>query len=176
MSGIWLMLPDIPAEGRDFLFDDPVIWAGPAEELGLAFEVLQPLRAEVRVECQSDGYLVTGTLMGRISLPCDRCAEPALVELSEQFQEFEPPPKDEQGSEEADAESRIFMGDHGLVLDISSILWEQLMLALPVKPLCREDCKGLCPGGGQNLNEAQCGCVHEELDPRLAPLRKLKFS
>jgi uncharacterized protein len=51
---------------------------------------------------------------------------------------------------------------------------EQMYLALPMKPLCRDDCRGLCPTCGANLNLAACGCKNEWEDPRLAVLRKLK--
>ena len=53
-------------------------------------------------------------------------------------------------------------------------LWEEFSLALPVKPLCRPDCRGLCPECGKNLNEGACGCSRDSGDPRLAALRQLK--
>ena len=51
---------------------------------------------------------------------------------------------------------------------------EQVELSLPMKPLCREDCQGLCPQCGQDLNEGRCGCVRERVDPRWAALAMLK--
>ncbi len=60
------------------------------------------------------------------------------------------------------------------MLDLGGVAWEQFMLAMPVNPLCRPDCKGLCPICGANLNLEACDCHKEEEDPRMAPLRNLK--
>jgi len=51
---------------------------------------------------------------------------------------------------------------------------EQVLLSVPMKPLCRNDCAGLCPVCGRDLNEGACNCRKEELDPRLAPLAQFK--
>jgi uncharacterized protein len=59
------------------------------------------------------------------------------------------------------------------MLDIIELLREQFQLALPMKPLCTEDCRGLCPECGANLNHASCGCVPKWEDPRLAALKGL---
>lgn len=53
---------------------------------------------------------------------------------------------------------------------------EQVLLALPMSAVCREDCKGLCAQCGQNLNEKQCGCEQKVIDPRLAPLMNIKLN
>ncbi len=58
-------------------------------------------------------------------------------------------------------------------LDMDEQLREQLEMEFPIRFLCRDDCKGLCPKCGQNLNERQCNCVTKEMDPRLAPLQKI---
>ena len=61
-----------------------------------------------------------------------------------------------------------------LELDGGSLLWEQYLLALPVKPLCDENCQGLCPRCGAPLRDGPCGCSEESGDPRLAVLKNLK--
>ena len=58
-------------------------------------------------------------------------------------------------------------------LDIDEQLYEQLEMEFPMRFLCKEDCRGLCPKCGKNLNEGECDCDHTEFDPRLEPLRKL---
>ena len=70
-------------------------------------------------------------------------------------------------------EGRIVFERNAPMLDLAAICWEELMLALPVTPLCRKDCKGLCAGCGVNLNEGMCACTEEEGDPRMAALRGL---
>ena len=76
---------------------------------------------------------------------------------------------------EPDGESRIIEEKGALYLDVAAIVWEQFVLALPPNPLCRPDCKGLCPECGANLNEGMCACSRDEGDPRMAVLRGLKI-
>ena len=59
-------------------------------------------------------------------------------------------------------------------LDVASLLWEQFLLALPIKPLCEENCPGLCPRCGANLRSGPCGCTAEDGDPRLSVFKTLK--
>jgi uncharacterized protein len=66
----------------------------------------------------------------------------------------------------------IYFIDEGW-LDLRKPLREQILLAMPMHLLCRPDCKGLCPNCGQNLNEGPCQCSTENIDPRLAVLKKL---
>jgi uncharacterized protein len=58
--------------------------------------------------------------------------------------------------------------------NLVELVAEQIYLALPLKPVCRADCKGLCPHCGANRNEASCGCQADWIDPRLAPLQRLR--
>jgi uncharacterized protein len=75
------------------------------------------------------------------------------------------------GSEDADREPF-----DGKTIDLDPILREQVLLALPMHAVCREDCKGLCGMCGQNLNEKSCGCQQKVVDPRLAALKDIKLS
>lgn len=70
-------------------------------------------------------------------------------------------------------ENVIRISAHGLEMNIGNLAFEEFLLALPVKALCSEDCKGLCPKCGHNLNTGQCACSRSEGDPRLAALRNL---
>ena len=60
-------------------------------------------------------------------------------------------------------------------IDLTEAVQEQILLSLPLRPLCREDCKGLCPGCGEDLNKGACGCSGKAVDPRLAVLGNLKL-
>lgn len=176
MPHLWLVLADIPAEGRDFLFEDQEIWAEPARELGPEMEILSPLTARVRLtprRGEVEGCLVEGAIEGRIQVPCDRCTEPAEVQVEARFQEFEELDEDDESLE---GDARMRLGPRGAELEIAALLWEQFLLGLPVKPLCRESCKGLCPRCGRNLNLGMCACSEEDEDPRMSPLRNLKLS
>ena len=72
---------------------------------------------------------------------------------------------------DAEAEIGYYQGD-GLLLE--DVLREQVLLALPLKVTCREDCKGLCVHCGQNLNEGQCSCSTAIEDPRWTALREIR--
>ena len=79
--------------------------------------------------------------------------------------------EEESAIEEDDLETSYYRDE---VIDLDELMREQFYLALPMKPLCREDCRGLCPQCGVNLNSGTCDCVAEWKDPRLAPLEAMK--
>jgi uncharacterized protein len=64
----------------------------------------------------------------------------------------------------------------GKTIDLDPLVREQVLLALPMHAVCRDDCKGLCGQCGKNLNEGQCGCVGTQVDPRLAVLKNIKLN
>jgi len=64
---------------------------------------------------------------------------------------------------------------HGFEINLGALLWQELVLALPIKVLCKAECKGICPECGKNLNQESCACDNEKLDPRMAALRDLKI-
>ncbi|MHC1791609.1 YceD family protein [Solidesulfovibrio sp.] len=175
MSELWLDITDIPASGREFSFSDQALWAGPIAEFRLPYRLDVPgagLAAEFSVTPQGRSVLVAGWLRGSCVTPCDRCAEDVVLAVETSFDLYEELPlEDEQSLEPGLVRRRGKI----LELDAGSLLWEQFLLALPVKPLCDDDCPGLCPHCGKALREGPCGCDVEEGDPRLAVLRNLKM-
>jgi uncharacterized protein len=173
MSELWIALDDFPEHGREMAFEDPdelpAIW----EELALPGRI-RAVRAEALVVPRGRGALVKGRLDGRVELPCDRCAAECGLDVDTGFEVFEELP--DEPDEEAEAAARIREDGGVLHLDLAAVLWEQLLLALPVKPVCDAACKGLCDLCGADLNQGDCGCERDEDDPRLAPLRGLKLS
>jgi uncharacterized protein len=73
------------------------------------------------------------------------------------------------------AEDLEFSLYEGTEVDLSPLIREQVLLALPTRPLCEDDCRGLCPHCGVNLNRTTCECRVENLDPRLEAIRSLKL-
>ncbi|MBU1003611.1 MAG: DUF177 domain-containing protein [Proteobacteria bacterium] len=171
METFWIDITDIPAQGREFSFSDPEIWAVPAKHYAMEAVPGKGMEATLLVIPQGDKCLVTGRIAGTVSIPCDRCTEPASFSFEQQFETFEELVPDTQD----DREPLLREHEGKLELDAGTILWEQFVLALPVKPLCSEDCKGLCPHCGVALNMHSCDCGSKEGDPRLAILRGLKF-
>jgi uncharacterized protein len=105
---------------------------------------------------------------GRFESLCARCLEPVQNELNEQLDLIFRPLGADAGEPEraistSDAEIGYYQ-DGGLVLE--DVLREQVLLSMPARTLCREDCKGLCPGCGRNLNQEACACDAVPSDPR----------
>lgn len=194
MQALWLSLRDIPAQGREFSFSDPAMWAGPAAEFKLGVNVVTPLEATLRVQLHGDGCLMSGRISGVVAFVCDCCLDEARVEIDVSFDEFEelppapptaigrtrqpkaPAPTEAAAAQDLGEEERLLRWTSGSPeLNVAVLLWEQFVLALPVKPVCRPDCQGLCPHCGQTLNAGPCGCSKDEGDPRLSALRGLKI-
>ena len=117
-----------------------------------------------------------GGLSTRVELPCARCLEPVVAGRSEDFDLLYRPQGADAGREElsvtaAEAEVSYYQGE-GLLLE--DVLREQVLLALPLKAMCREDCKGLCPHCGKNLNAEQCACAEPVEDPRWSALKDIR--
>jgi len=118
-----------------------------------------------------DGVLlVTGTVRAVLRLPCSRCLETFTLPVEVSLAETYYPEGAALLKAEENEESIPFRGD---VLDITPEVLKAVLLALPMKPVCRPDCRGLCPRCGRNLNLGRCTCGHDDPDPRLAVLKDL---
>ena len=119
---------------------------------------------------------VAGELKTRVELSCARCLEPITQDLTRTFDLLYRPQGSDAGKEEmsvtaAEAEVSYYQGE-GLLLE--DVLREQVLLAVPLKAVCREDCKGLCLHCGQNLNQGQCNCAEAVEDPRWEALKDIR--
>jgi uncharacterized protein len=119
---------------------------------------------------------VAGDFSARIELACARCLEPISTDVAKNFDLLYRPQGIDAGKEElsvtaAEAEVGYYQGG-GLLLE--DVLREQILLALPLKAICREDCRGLCPHCGRNLNLEQCHCAEPLEDPRWQALKKIR--
>jgi uncharacterized protein len=118
---------------------------------------------------------VSGKIGTKISLQCARCLEKfSYVEDAEFAIECRPASEAEQRGEvhlSADEMDVLYYRDD--VIDIDELVMGQVAEIIPAKPLCREDCRGICPQCGQNLNRRDCGCTPETPDPRFAKLKEL---
>lgn len=104
-----------------------------------------------------------------VKMPCSRCMTDVEVPLTPEFsQRFIP--AEGLGTAEPDEEVEVFSEYR---LDLSDFVVNEIRLGIPMKVLCREDCKGLCPKCGHNLNEGPCGCDLREEDPRWDALKSL---
>jgi uncharacterized protein len=137
-------------------------------------------RAEVIEEHRGPKEIVSdirlrGSYKGEVEVPCARCLEPVSMASEGQFDLIFRPLGVDQGSSEraintADTEIGYYQNG-GLALE--DVLREQVLLSLPVRTLCRQDCKGLCPRCGQDLNSESCTCETASPDPRWSALSDL---
>jgi uncharacterized protein len=125
-----------------------------------------PVHLELRLESVVDGVLVSVELDAPIAAECGRCLEPVTdslaVSLAELFL-YEPDPDDD--------ELPVLDGDFA---DLTPLLRDAVVLALPLNPVCDEDCAGLCPACGERLDDLEPGHSHEVLDSRWAALSGLQ--
>ena len=140
------------------------------------FRQVEPLEVHAEAELVEGQIRISGELHTRLEMVCARCLEPVTEEVSREFDLFYRPPQSITREEEVrlkldDTEIAFFEGD-GLFL--ADVLAEQVLLAIPMKVICRSDCRGLCPHCGANLNTDECRCEATQSDPRLAPLARLK--
>jgi uncharacterized protein len=122
-------------------------------------------------------YVVDGNLSGKIRVRCDRCLELYSQDIQSEFRLLlASSPPEPVGSEIALVEedmSMDFLTDDAIEID--HLVREQLYLALPIKLLCHESCRGLCPVCGINLNQEECSCQEKEGHPAFLKLKELGF-
>lgn len=140
------------------------------------YRVAAPVELSMDVEKSgADMFRVTGRANTRLEMTCSRCVEPFEVPVGANFELRYVPQAENAGEGErevaADDLTTAFYKEGAL--DVIDMLREQFQLALPMKPLCSEACRGLCPECGVNLNRTTCDCKPVWEDPRLAPLKTL---
>lgn len=131
----------------DITFDYPISVTGKVKNMS----------GYITLEVQSDVHF---------SSPCARCAEPTSSSVG--ISTVKPI-----ATKDVSRESDEYVFPEDTIIDISAVLTEELLLWMPSKILCREDCRGLCPRCGKNLNEGDCTCAQSQGDPRLAVLKTL---
>jgi len=141
-----------------------------------------PLQMEVQLRRISGLVEASGLLRTSVRLSCSRCLGAFSQLLSTPFGATygEEAPLQEELREDDEIELIADTIDlfpiHDREVDLHEAIQEQVLLALPPKPLCQVDCKGLCPGCGADLNQGACECTEKPMDPRFAALKGLKIN
>jgi DUF177 domain-containing protein len=138
---------------------------GPLETEGTA-TLLANTGGEIRIQ---------GTFGAMMEADCDRCLTPARFPVEQRLDLFyrsveTGPEEDEVALDEGEAEIGFY---EGLGIELADIIKEQVLLALPMQRICREDCKGICPVCGGNRNETSCDCAARAGDDRWGALKDL---
>jgi DUF177 domain-containing protein len=140
------------------------------------FRVARPVELSMDVQKSgADTYHVTGCVRTSLELDCSRCLEPFLVLVDATFDLRYVPQTQNTGEEEREIQDEDLATAYHREgrLDVMELLGEQFQLVLPMKPLCHDECLGICPSCGTNLNKTRCDCAPKWEDPRLAPLKSL---
>lgn len=154
----------------------------PPEALGSTeddFRVVTPVVFGADVRKDREKVRLTGRMTTELEVPCSRCLEPFRIPVDSPFDLLFLPVTD-QAAVTVDDDYQL--GDDDVTasfyedesIDLAQVMREQCYLALPMKPLCRPDCQGLCPVCGTNRNSGTCTCQAEWVDPRMEALRRLR--
>jgi uncharacterized protein len=135
-----------------------------------------PASVKGKVKLSGNEVFVNGHVDTRAQVECDRCLQQVEAPVSADFaleyitgSEYE----SSEVAELTEAEMSVSVFD-GQGIDVDEIVKEQVLLAVPTRMLCREDCKGICPECGIDKNTGECQCVTDDIDPRWATLKNLK--
>ncbi|WP_432774270.1 DUF177 domain-containing protein [Brevibacillus gelatini] len=128
---------------------------------------ITPVNAEGEAVQLGNLYYVKGSMRADVDFVCARCLKPFTHHAAVDFSETFAPADDPVLGEDEDSDMIPLEGDE---IELTALLQEDFLLAMPTFPLCEEDCKGLCPTCGVNRNETACSCRNERIDPRLAGL------
>jgi len=138
-------------------------------------DLAAPARGSFTVTNTGRLLVLRGSLAAQVRLSCARCLEPLTVgieaPLSEEFSARPPAESLEEGT--IDVEEPAHAAFHENLLDLTELVRQNIIVNLPIRPLCRESCAGICPRCGSALNAGPCGCPPEEPTGPLVELRKL---
>ena len=154
-------------------------------DLGTDYRQVTPIESSGRADLVEEHHgkhkiiqdiRIQGRLATRLELSCARCLEPVMQDVKREFELLYRPQgadagRDEMSVTDAEAEISYYEGE-GILLD--DVVREQVLLSAPLKVTCREDCKGLCPQCGTNLNQEQCSCAAVQEEPRWAALKEIR--
>ena len=138
-----------------------------------------PVDAEIEAPRTSEGRLfLSVSITSEAEVPCARCLEPAAIAVKGSLRYLFSLRPNEYSE---DKEEGLHDGDEELIIldswedeiDIAPMIWETLITSLPAAALCSEECRGLCPQCGANINKSECGCKSEKGDPRFDILKTL---
>lgn len=158
----------LPEEGltinKDFEFSSEEL----VEESSVFY---YPVHAEMKVKKIGEDVVVKGRITTWLSLLCSRCLLPFDFSVDSEFDLIYFPEELEEVKEELEDEDMNKLFYYDCELNLRDVVLEQLNLTFPLKPLCSEDCQGICPVCGRLISSGECRCSTQETDPRLEKLK-----
>jgi len=138
------------------------------------FRLAEPLEVDVRYHRAGEDIYFEGTCSTAMEATCARCLETFTEPLAAPFEFVLSRAPAEDGKQELHTDDLALSFYEGDEIDLASLVGEQAILALPTRAVCREECKGLCPGCGANRNLDTCSCKPAPADPRFAVLANVR--
>lgn len=134
-----------------------------------------PPEVSGKVKRSGSEVRLRGKISATAEVDCDRCLKAVSVPIETDFDVTYVPEEEYRSGEAAELQEEdlslsVFDGE---AIDVDELVREQVMLAMPARALCTDECKGLCPTCGADLNAEQCGCQEREIDPRWAALKSV---
>lgn len=162
-----ILVSDISEEGLDIDIEEKVETEYP--------RILSPVKTVLHVDKIGDEIFVRGRISTDIELRCSRCLKDFKKDMSIDVDVVYHSLSELRGEEkyeikEDELDTGFYLGNE---IDVNQLLHEQIILNIPMKPLCNESCKGLCPKCGKDLNIEGCDCERKGIDPRFEKLKKL---
>jgi len=173
-GGIWIDIEDIGDSGLDIEYiKDPSFF----DFKGKDFKIVKDVTIKGTINRFDNDIYLNGRVSTTLEYICSRCLNIFTEEIGTEFSaeylpESEGITKEEVELIASDLNSYYYKGEG---IDILPPIIDQILLSISLKPLCNENCKGLCPHCGQNLNIAKCSCKEDDIDVRLAVLKKIKL-
>ncbi len=167
---MYINISDIPEEGLTIQYEEDPL------SLQEGVNVDEKISVSLKVFRVEETVSVSGEIKVTLGLECSRCLKEFSHLLSSSFR-IDYTPLKEMGKEKEyelksdDLNKSFYKGEK---IDMTALVKEQILLSLPMQPLCSSECKGLCPVCGKDLNEGHCTCERKEIDQRLAILKKFK--
>lgn len=170
-----IKVADLPADGLELALNifpetaKPLLVAVSGETIPLD----GPVTGRLLAEPSGERVVVSGRIAATVLTSCARCLEEFPLPVAEDILVvFTPRSEDlvEAEAEDLDGSEEFYTGEH---IDLWPVMAEHLLLALPIKALCSENCRGLCPKCGRNLNVEPCKCQPDRFNPLQAALKNL---
>jgi len=138
-------------------------------------DVIEPATVSGKIRLAGNEVFVNGHVETRAKVECDRCLQPVEIPVNADFAlEYIPGSEYESTNVVELTEDQLSVAVFdGEAIDVNEIVKEQIVLAVPTRVLCRENCKGICPECGTDRNTGDCSCTTNDIDPRWAALKKL---
>ncbi|MGA1871031.1 MAG: YceD family protein [bacterium] len=167
-----IQLKEIPEEGCTIASEVPKTDFNLGED---EVRLQGPVSINIKINKSSRGIIISGKVKTLLELECSRCLENFLFHVNEQFEACFIPEDQKIEEEEVeltknDMDVSFFKGE---AIDLTDVIREQILLSVPMTPVCKSSCRGLCSNCGQNLNQGKCACGSFSSDRRWSALSKL---